>query len=411
MTDLLDTALPRRIVVLGSGELGKELAISFQRLGCTVIAVDSYAGAPAMHVADDFRVADMTDPKVLAPLLGELAPDLVVPEVEAIATDVLVDAETEGHMRVVPNAHAVHTTMDRQLIRTLASSLDGVRTSRFRFASSADDIRDALDYTGLPAFIKPTMSSSGHGQSTITSPDQADAAWKTAMEGARNANGRVIVEETIPFDSEITLLTVRSWDAHAQKVRTSVCAPIGHRQVNGDYVESWQPATISPIARASCENMARSITRALAENSTHPTLGLFGVEFFIRGDQAWFSELSPRPHDTGMVTMVTQFHSEFDLHARAILGLPVDTSLISPGASTVITSPGVIDNPSYDGLAHALTIAEDARIFRKPLTRAGRRIGVVLARGDTCMNARDKAQHAAALIHITHRKENTNEEG
>ena len=411
MTDTLDIPLPRRIVLLGSGELGKEVTISLQRLGCEIVAVDSYPGAPAMQVADEARVVDMSDAAALAALLDELAPDLVVPEVEAIATEVLVEVEAAGRTRIVPNAFSVLQTMDRQRIRALAASLDGVRTSRFRFASSPEELRDALAHTGLPAYVKPTMSSSGHGQSRIVSADEAEAAWRAAMEGARSETGRVIVEEEIVFDSEITLLTVRSWDREAARVVTSFCAPIGHRQVDGDYVESWQPASLSPIALARCENMARAVTEALAAKGAAPALGLFGVEFFIKGDEAWFSELSPRPHDTGMTTMATQAQSEFELHARAILGLPVDTALASPGASAVVKSLRPIDDPVYLGLAPALRIAEDARIFGKPVTRAGRRLGVLLTRGATPEEARDKARRAAALIEIAERTdEGTGEE-
>lgn len=402
-------ALPARVLLLGSGELGKEVTISVQRLGCHVIAVDSYPNAPAMQVADESRVIDMTDEAALAELIGNVDVDLIVPEVEAIATHVLAQVEAQGVARVVPNAFAVQATMDRQRIRALAASLPGVVTSKFAFASSADEVRAALEHTGLPAFIKPTMSSSGHGQSRITSADEAQSAWDTAMSGARAGTGRVIVEEGIDFDSEITLLTVRWWDDNEQTVRTSFCAPIGHRQVSGDYVESWQIAELSEAALAKCHDMARSVTQALADGPHDATphaqslcLGLFGVEFFIKGDEVWFSELSPRPHDTGMVTMVTQEQSEFDIHARAILGLPVCTDLVTPGASAVIKNTDAFEDVAYDGVAQALHTGHNhggqVRIFGKQTTRAGRRLGVALARATDADEARRVASSMAAQI-------------
>ncbi|WP_165214762.1 formate-dependent phosphoribosylglycinamide formyltransferase [Schaalia sp. ZJ1691] len=398
--------LPARILLLGSGELGKELTISLQRLGCHVIAVDSYPNAPAMQVADECRVLAMSDEDELRSLLDEVSVDLVVPEIEAIATQELARSQNEGSVRVVPNAFAVQATMDRQRIRSLAASLDGVATSKYRFASSADEIRQALDHTGLPAFIKPTMSSSGHGQSRITDVGQVDEAFARASEGARHNTGRVIVEESIDFDSEITLLTIRWWDEHSGCVRTDFCDPIGHRQEDGDYVESWQPAAISPAALDKCQIMAAQVTQALAEadgQDPASTLGLFGVEFFIKGDDAWFSELSPRPHDTGMVTMATQDLSEFDLHARAILGLPLHTQLRRPGASAVIKSREPVDDPEYTGVAQAMRTG-DVRIFNKPVSRAGRRVGVVLANETTAQEARSVASSAAALIGIRERE-------
>lgn len=399
----LPLSLPARVLLLGSGELGKEVTISLQRLGCHVIAVDSYENAPAMQVADEFRVLDMTDEVSLAQLCDSVSVDLVVPEVEAIATHVLADVEAGGGTRVVPNAFAVQATMDRQRIRALAASLPGVVTSKFRFASSAQEVREALAHTGLPAFIKPTMSSSGHGQSRITTVDQAEFAWDEAMHGARAGTGRVIVEEGIDFDSEITLLTVRWWDAVSSCVRTSFCAPIGHRQVDGDYVESWQCAELSEVALAKCQDMARAVTQALADGGEETCLGLFGVEFFIKGDDVWFSELSPRPHDTGMVTMVTQEQSEFDLHARAILGLPVCTDLVTPGASAVVKSAEALDSVAYEGVATALreglSYGGQIRIFGKQATRVGRRLGVALARGVVADEAREVAVRMAGLVH------------
>ncbi|WP_022867833.1 formate-dependent phosphoribosylglycinamide formyltransferase [Schaalia vaccimaxillae] len=393
-------ALPARVLLLGSGELGKELTISLQRLGCHVIAVDSYAGAPAMQVADDFRVLNMSDGDALEALLDEVEIDLVVPEVEAIATDRLARYEAAGRARVVPNAFSVQATMDRQQIRSLAASLEGVTTSKFRFASSADELRASLEHTGLPAFIKPTMSSSGHGQSRIESADQAQAAWDEAIEGARSNTGRVIVEEQINFDSEITLLTVRWWNDERQRVETSFCEPIGHRQVDGDYVESWQPAHVTDAALRSCQEMARIVTSALAESGAAPALGLFGVEFFLQEDRAWFSELSPRPHDTGMVTMATQRLSEFDLHARAILGLPIDTTLAQPGASAVVKSDQAIEDACYLGVAHAMADGADVRIFNKPVSRAGRRLAVAISVGRDIDDARRLANEAAGRVSV-----------
>ena len=389
MTFTLPVPLPARVLLLGSGELGKEVAIALQRYGCTVIACDSYGNAPAMQVADESRVFDMSDPQALREVLDGVDVDLIVPEVEAIATDELSACEERG-VRVVPNAFAVQATMDRQRIRTLAASLPGVRTSAFRFARSEAELATALDEIGYPAFVKPTMSSSGHGQSRVTGPEQA----------ARATTGVVIVEEGVDFDYEITLLTVRSWDAKSGTVTTSFCAPIGHRQEGGDYVESWQPMAMSEAALEASRTMAKAVTDALAEAGNGPCLGIFGVEFFVRGDEVWFSELSPRPHDTGMVTMVTQAQSEFELHARAILGLPVSTAQASPGASAVIKSTGAVDAPVYDGVADALATADIVRIFGKPISRAGRRVGVVAATASTPKEARVIARRAAAGISI-----------
>jgi len=403
MTDptTLPTPLPARILLLGSGELGRELTISLKRLGAHVIAADSYPHAPAMQVADEHRVLDMTSATDLRALLDSVDVDLVVPEVEAIATDALVEEEgTADAPRIVPNAFSVRATMDRQRIRALAASLPGVETSRFRFASSAREVREALDVTGLPAFVKPTMSSSGHGQTRITGAHEAEDAWRAAEEGARAGTGRVIVEEAIDFDSEITLLTVRWWDAAAGEVRTSFCDPIGHRQESGDYVESWQPAALSDTALAGARSMAEAVTSALADGGASPALGLFGVEFFVRGDHVWFSELSPRPHDTGMVTMVTQHQSEFDLHARAILGLPVDTTLSTPGASAVLRAPGELRDAAYEGVAEALALGGEVRVFGKDATRQGRRLGVALARGRDATDARRTAEGMVSAVRV-----------
>ncbi|AOS46514.1 formate-dependent phosphoribosylglycinamide formyltransferase [Pauljensenia hongkongensis] len=394
------SSLPARVLLLGAGELGKELTISLKRLGCLVVACDSYVGAPAMQVADEARIFDMTDPRALAEVLEAVEVDLIVPEVEAIATELLLAAEDAGRARVVPNAHAVRTTMDRQAIRALADCLPDVRVGAHRFASSADQLRAALDELRLPVFVKPTMSSSGHGQTLVRTRADARRAWDTAARGARAATGRVIVEERIDFDYEITLLTVRWWSHREGRVRTSFCEPIGHRQCDGDYVESWQPADMSPAALASAQRMAAAMTGALAEAGPGPGLGLFGAEFFVRGDRVWFSELSPRPHDTGMVTMATQDLNEFDLHARAILGLPVDASLRCPGASAVIKSTAPAPAPRYVGVGDALDLGADVRIFGKPVSRAGRRVGVVTVRGATVDEARATARKAAAGVRI-----------
>ena len=383
MTMTLPMPLPVRVALLGSGELGKEVTIALQRYGCTVIACDSYANAPAMQVADSSRVFDMSDPAALRAVLDEADVDLIVPEVEAIATDCLSAYEERG-VRVVPNAFAVQATMDRQRIRNLAASLPGVRTSDFRFASSEAELSAALEEIGYPAFVKPTMSSSGHGQSRVDGPEQAGAAWAHAEEDARATTGVVIVEEGIDFDYEITLLTV----------------PIGHRQEGGDYVESWQPMAMSEAALASARDMAKAVTDALAQAGNGPCLGLFGVEFFVRGDEVWFSELSPRPHDTGMVTMATQRQSEFELHTRAILGLPTTTELSRPGASAVIKSERAIDAPAYRGVATALATADIVRIFGKPISRPHRRVGVVAASAATPKEARVIARRASQAITI-----------
>lgn len=394
------SSLPARVLLLGAGELGKELTISLKRFGCLVVACDSYVGAPAMQVADEARIFDMTDPRALAEVLEAVEVDLVVPEVEAIATELLLAAEDAGRARVVPNAHAVRTTMDRQAIRALADCLPDVRVGAHRFASSADQLRAALDELRLPVFVKPTMSSSGHGQTLVRTRADARRAWDTAARGARADTGRVIVEERIDFDYEITLLAVRWWSHREGRVRTSFCEPIGHRQCDGDYVESWQPADMSPTALAAAQRMAAAMTGALADAGPGPGLGLFGAEFFVRGDRVWFSELSPRPHDTGMVTMATQDLNEFDLHARAILGLPVDASLRCPGASAVIKSTAPAPAPRYVGVGDALDLGADVRIFGKPVSRAGRRVGVVTVRGATVDEARATARKAASGVRI-----------
>ena len=399
MTLMLPVPLPARVLLLGSGELGKEVAIALQRYGCTVIACDSYGNAPAMQVADQSRVFDMSDPAALSAVLDESDVNLIVPEVEAIATDCLSASEERG-VRVVPNAFAVQATMDRQRIRTLAASLPGVRTSAFRFAHSAAELAAALDEIGYPAFVKPTMSSSGHGQSRVTGPEQATSAWTHAEQDARATTGVVIVEEGIDFDYEITLLTVRSWDAASGTVTTSFCAPIGHRQEGGDYVESWQPMAMSGSALERARTMAKAVTDALAQAGNGPCLGLFGVEFFVRGDDVWFSELSPRPHDTGMVTMATQAQSEFDCTRARSSACPPPPRWPLRVLPLSSSPTRAIDTPAYRGVATALATADIVRIFGKPISRSGRRVGVVAATATTPKESRVIARRAAAAITI-----------
>lgn len=392
--------LPQTILLLGSGELGKELTISLQRLGCRVVAVDSYESAPAMQVATSSRVIDMTDEEALAALIQEVQPALIVPEVEKLAASTLIDAEASGH-RVVPSAQTVAYTFDRQGIRALAAEQAGVPTSSYAFASSYEELVEGADKVGSPCFVKPTTSSSGHGQSRVESPEQLHAAWEEAVGGGRVNTGRVIVEGEIPFDYEITLLTVRHLDADG-KVTTSFCAPIGHRQESGDYVESWQPQAMTPAALARAKDIARAVTDTLAEASHQPTLGIFGVELFVRGEEVYFSELSPRPHDTGMVTLVSQDLSEFDLHARAILGLPLHTDLRSPGASAPLKSPIETSSPRFSGLDEALADPKvDVRIFGKPSAHLGRRMAVALATDADPESALARAKAARAKLHIS----------
>ena len=397
------TTLPQTILLLGSGELGRELTMSLKRLGCKVVACDSYEGAPAMQVADEFRVFAMTDAEALRAAIDEVRPDLVVPEVEKVAVGVLRDVvadEALAGTRVVPNSAAVLATFDRRAIRELAAEVAGVPTSTYRFASSAEELSAAADAVGYPCFIKPTMSSSGHGQSVAKSPEDIEGAWATAQAGARAATNVVICEGAVNFDYEITLLTVRAIGADGEP-EVVFCEPIGHRQVSGDYVESWQPQPMSDAARESAREIAGRVIGALADAAPNEELlGLFGVELFVCGDKVIFSEVSPRPHDTGMVTSVTQRQSEFDLHARAILRLPVDTSLANPGASAVIKAGADIADPVYDGVADALRIADDVRIFRKPEAHPGRRMGVVLAAGPID-EARERAQAAAAKVWVS----------
>ena len=388
----LGTALTRdatKVMMLGCGELGKEVVIELQRLGVEVIAVDRYANAPAMQVAHRSHVIDMLDGPALQEIIVREAPDLVVPEIEAIATPTLVAMEAAG-LNVVPTAMAARMTMDREGIRRLAAEQLGVRTSPYDFADNEADYRAAIGRIGMPCIVKPVMSSSGKGQSTVRATADIDAAWQYAVEGARGAAGMVIVEGFVDFDYEITLLTVRHRDG------TTFCAPIGHRQEGGDYQESWQPQAMSEAALAASQQIAEQVTTALGG------WGLFGVEFFIKGDEVYFSEVSPRPHDTGMVTLISQDLSEFALHARAILGLPIPTvRQLGPAASAVILAQGHSQSLSFGGLAEALAEPDtQLRLFGKPEVAGERRVGVALALAESIEGARDKALRSAGSVDI-----------
>lgn len=395
-----------RVMLLGSGELGKEVLIALQRLGVETIAVDRYENAPGQQVAHHTRTITMSDATQLQTLIEAEKPHLVVPEIEAIATPVLEALEAAGTVRVVPTARATRLTMDREGIRRLAAETLGLPTSPYRFCDSLAELQAAIDGTdgqpgiGYPCVVKPVMSSSGKGQSKIDGPADVARAWDYAMQGGRVAKGRVIVEGFIDFDYEITLLTVRARNAQGD-IDTHFCAPIGHRQVAGDYVESWQPHPMPPAALAEAERIARAITTNLGQGADgQPAgLGLYGVELFVKGEQVWFSEVSPRPHDTGMVTMTTQWQNEFELHARAILGLPVSTALKSPGASAVIYGGVDAQGIVFDGVAEALAVPQtDIRLFGKPESFAKRRMGVALAWADDVDTARERAKQAANLI-------------
>ena len=390
-TPLSDSAV--RVMLLGAGELGKEVAIELQRLGAEVIAVDRYPNAPAMQVAHRSHVIPMTDPQVLNGLIMAEAPHIIVPEIEAIATDVLAQIEAAGLATVIPTARATQLTMNREGIRRLAAEDLGLPTSPYAFARSAAELAEAAHRIGLPVFIKPVMSSSGKGQSMIDALEDAANAWAYAQSSGRVETATVIVEGRIDFDFEITLLTVRSLRDGA--VRTDFCAPIGHRQVKGDYVESWQPQAMTPAALASAQDIARKVTDALGG------LGVFGVELFVRGEQVWFSEVSPRPHDTGLVTLATQTQSEFALHARAILGLPVDVTQRDIGASAVIYGGMDSVGVAFEGVAEALSVlTADLRLFGKPESYVNRRMGVATARGDTVEQARQRARAAASRVKV-----------
>jgi phosphoribosylglycinamide formyltransferase 2 len=378
-----------RLLLLGSGELGKEVAIEAQRFGVEVIAADRYADAPAMQVAHHSHVLDMLDPAALRALIAQVRPHLVVPEIEAIHTPTLVELEREG-LRVIPTARAAWLTMDREGIRRLAAEELGLPTSPYRFVDTPDDYRRAVAEIGLPCVVKPVMSSSGKGQSTLKVPADVDPAWDYAQTGGRAGRGRVIVEGFIRFDYEITLLTVR----HAGG--TAFCEPIGHLQLDGDYRESWQPQPMTPAALQRAQQIARAVTDALGGH------GLFGVELFVRGDEVWFSEVSPRPHDTGLVTLVSQELSEFALHARAILGLPIpNLRALGPSASCALLAHG--DGvPRFSGVADALREPDTAlRLFGKPRVAGHRRVGVTLARAGSIDAARAIARRAADAITIS----------
>ncbi len=383
-----------RVLFCGSGELGKEVTIELQRLGVEVIAVDRYAHAPAMQVAHRSHVINMLDGAALRRVIEQEKPHLIVPEIEAIATDTLVEMEKEG-WAVIPTARAAQLTMNREGIRRLAAETLGLSTSPYRFADNHADYVAAIRAVGMPCVVKPVMSSSGHGQSTVKSEADIDAAWQYAQEGGRTGAGRVIIEGFIDFDYEITLLTVRHCNADGDVV-TTFCEPIGHRQVHGDYIESWQPQPMSPVALAESQRVAVAVTGALGGR------GIFGVELFIKGDQVWFSEVSPRPHDTGLVTLISQDLSEFALHARAILGLPVPAiRQQGPSASAVVLVDGHSDQVSFSNLRQALATPDTAlRLFGKPEVRGHRRMGVGLARAASIDEAREKARQVASSVQI-----------
>jgi len=382
-----------KVMLLGSGELGKEVIIALQRLGVEVIAVDRYENAPGHAVAHRAHVIDMTDAAALKALVIKERPHFIVPEIEAIATDMLAEIEEEGLAEVIPTARATQLTMNREGIRRLAAEDLRIPTSEYAFADSMEELKQSAKLIGFPCIVKPVMSSSGKGQSRLESINDAEAAWQYAMDGGRVNHGRVIVEGVVEFDYEITQLTVRALDEDG-KIETHYCAPIGHIQKDGDYVESWQPQPMSEIALEKSREIANKVTTALGGR------GIFGVELFIKGDEVYFSEVSPRPHDTGLVTLITQWQSEFALHARAILGLPVDTGLRCEGASAVIY--GAMDEAgiSFSGVDDALRVpATEVRLFGKPEAFLKRRMGVVVSSGNSIDEARGRARLAASKIH------------
>jgi len=381
-----------RVMLLGAGELGKEVILALQRLGVEVIAVDRYPNAPGHPVAHRAHVIDMSDGRALRALIEAEKPHLVVPEIEAIATETLLEIEAAGVTEVIPTARAANLTMNREGIRRLAAETLGLPTSPYRFADSLAEMTAAANALGYPVIVKPVMSSSGKGQSRVDSPGDLGPAWDYASAGGRVHKGRVIVEGVIDFDYEITLLTVRALGASGE-VETHFCAPIGHVQVKGDYVESWQPQPMSAAALARAQEIAAAVTGNLGGR------GIFGVELFVKGDEVWFSEVSPRPHDTGMVTMATQRLNEFELHAHAILGLPVDVALREPGASAVIYGGMDAAGIAFDGVAEALAApGVDIRLFGKPEAFARRRMGVALAVAPGTDEARRRAQAAASAV-------------
>jgi phosphoribosylglycinamide formyltransferase 2 len=390
-----------KVMLLGSGELGKEVLIALQRLGVETLAVDRYDNAPGQQVAHHARTITMNDPDQLKALIETERPHLVVPEIEAIATPMLEALEAAGVVRVIPTARAARLTMDREGIRRLAAETLGQPTSPYQFCDSLDELQVAIDAgIGYPCVVKPVMSSSGKGQSKIDGPQDAQKAWDHAMAGGRVSGGRIIVEGFIDFDYEITLLTVRARGAGGQ-IETHFCEPIGHIQVNGDYVESWQPHPMPSAALKKSHQIAKTVTDNLGigHDGQPSGLGLYGVELFVKGDQVWFSEVSPRPHDTGLVTLTTQVQSEFELHARAILGLPVNTALRCPGASAVIYGGVEAKGIVFDGVADALSVPNtDLRLFGKPESFIKRRMGVALAFDADIDVARTNAKLAASKV-------------
>lgn len=385
-----------KVLLLGSGELGKEVVISLQRLGVEVHAADRYKDAPAMQVAHFAYTLNMADAIALQELIDQVKPNLIVPEIEAIATELLVHIEEQNTTTIIPSAKAVNLTMNREGIRTLAADKLGLPTSNFRFADNLSAFRSACDDIGYPNFVKPVMSSSGKGQSHIKSFDEVDAAWEYALQSARVNQGKVIIESQIDFDFEITLLTVRAKHPKTGQIETHFCNPIGHQQENGDYIESWQPQPMSPKALKTAQDIADKITTALGG------CGIFGVELFVKGDQVWFSEVSPRPHDTGLVTLASQFQNEFELHARAILGLPVNTQQHSTAASAVIYAGVNGKNLSFTHLETALANpTTDLRLFGKPEGFDKRRMGVITARASTTDEARKIARESAQQVNVT----------
>lgn len=387
------STLPKKLLLLGAGELGKEFIIAAQRLGNFTIAVDRYADAPAMQVADRTEVIDMLDGEALAQIIAKYQPDFIVPEIEAIRTEKLLELEAQGFV-VIPTAAATNYTMNRDRIRELAHTELGVRTAKYGYASTLEELQIASDRIGYPNVVKPVMSSSGKGQSTVRSASEVTEAWDYAMGGARGEARRVIVEEFIDFELEITLLTVRQWQG-----KTLFCPPIGHRQESGDYQESWQPTKLTDAQVAQAQAIARQVTDALGG------AGIFGVEFFVTKDEVIFSELSPRPHDTGMVTLISQNLHEFELHLRAILGLPIPKiELLSPAASAVILANSNSQDIVYEGLIEAMTIPDvEIRLFGKPASRPNRRMGVALAKAESADRARAQATAAAACVRVIER--------
>ena len=385
------TANATKVLLLGSGELGKEVAIEFQRYGIEVIAVDRYANAPAMHIAQRYHIIDMLDGQALESIIRDEQPDFIVPEIEAIATDKLIELEQQG-FNVIPKARATQLTMDREGIRSLAAEQLGVPTSAFRFAENEQAFTQAVKEIGFPCVVKPVMSSSGKGQSVLRTDVDIHSAWEYAQSGGRAGSGKVIIESFVDFDYEITLLTVRAVDG------IHFCQPIGHRQEDGDYRESWQPQRMSSLALKRSQQIAKTIVENLGG------YGLFGVELFVKGDDVYFSELSPRPHDTGMVTMISQGLSEFALHVRAILGLPIgQIEHLGPSASAVLLGDGESDHLSFDGLADALTVPySQVRLFGKPSIKGRRRLGVAICHAKTVEESVENVKKVISKITINY---------